>query len=522
MKIERSNIFGIIFLLLSLILFPINAMAGNSPFPAPEETDSSFVTDTAPKLDSYLFVDSSPIVFDIEIKRYVGDTESDGTLSDYQKLIDNKVISASATLRMPVYDVDDDYSGTYYVKEIDKVYFNGHYVGLLSGGNGNWKQNSFAIPIEWIKFPEKGSNGNSPTPAKNEVRINIDTGNGGQRVWAVEIDWAELFFDAMPPIILIHGNGSNGDFWNRMKFVKELESQGIPYDNSINLIAYEQDDDKLNDNYIKTNSKLLRTKIPEKVKEFGAKTIHIAAHSKGGLDTRDYLQRYYNTNQLKVVSFTTISTPHQGSAGADLIRDMKAMNWLLLDVRDLTSLENIVAGLLPYNNGTKNLTTSYCEKFNARNSPYLPSGVIYQSISADADLSGNGKMESSEYMEMIEEDETLTNIYNASVPITIAGFPISIPVGHAGVDIIMQTMYDFLGSVKSTKLDESTKILGITVLQRIQKEPTTSFQKNDLMVTQNSARSSKFTEIGMLKKNHASVAGEDAAELVIQKMKNLQ
>jgi len=429
---------------------------------------------------------------------------------------------------MPVYDVDDDYSGAYYVKEIDKVYFNGHYVGLLSGGNGNWKQNSFTIKIEWIKFPEKGSNGNSPTPAKNEVRIDIDTGNGGQRVWAVEIDWAELSFEAMPPIVLIHGNGSDGDFWKRMKFVEELELQGIPYDNTINLIVSEDDDahDKEHtDNHISNNSNLLRTKIPEKVKELGAKSIHIAAHSKGGLDTRDYLARYYNSNDFRILTFTTVSTPHHGSAGADLIRDMENMNFFILDLADLASLENILALILPYNNGKKDLTTSSCYFFNSANSPYLPSGVIYQSISADADLSGNGKMERIEYMEMIQEDPTLTKIDNATVPITVAGFSISIPVGQAGVDIIMQTMYDFLGSVKSTELvTTKVKVLGIElpVLQRIQKEPTSTFQKNDLMVTQNSARHYKFSEIGALKKNHASAAGKDAAELVIQKMKDFQ
>jgi len=485
-------------LLTLMLLFPVNSMAaGKSPFPAPDETDSSFVTDTAPKLDSYLYVNSSPILFDIEIKRYVGVTNSDGTLKDYQQLISNKVISATADIRMPVYDVDDDYSGSYYVKEIDKIYINGHYMGLLSGGNGNWKQNSFTIPIEWLKFPTKGINGNAPTPEKNEIRIDIDTGNNGTRVWAVEIDWAELAFEAMPPVILIHGNSSDAGFWDRQEFTQILGNMKIPYDNTINLPT----------TTVANNGITLKNEILSVANGMGVQNIQLIAHSKGGLDTREFLSTHYpalkQNNQLKIHTFITLSTPHRGSAGADYIRALELLsNSRLENPNARTELAEYLSDSYNQNqyNANLNLTTSWTKNFNTRN--HLPGDIQYYSVGADADVDNNGTLERNEYQEILDEAEH-PNVWDWYVN------------GR------MNTMYDTLGNFSSVTIQYTGRNTGwprYTPIYELVENPTSSFQENDMLVTVNSARYT-FTFIGQFDKNHSSVADDEVAQGVVGYLK---
>ena len=55
------------------------------------------------------------------------------------------------------------------------------------------------------------------------------------------------------------------------------------------------------------------------VKRFPAGAVHIIAHSMGGLDARCLIARNLNGLAKRVVSLSTISTPHHGSRIADLL-----------------------------------------------------------------------------------------------------------------------------------------------------------------------------------------------------------
>ncbi len=82
-----------------------------SPFTPPEETDTTFVVDAASGLDTdCIFRSGGPLVFDVAVTRVVGDVNADGTLQDAATLIANGVISSTATLTLPVFDVDSEMS----------------------------------------------------------------------------------------------------------------------------------------------------------------------------------------------------------------------------------------------------------------------------------------------------------------------------------------------------------------------------------------------------------------------------
>ena len=156
---------------------------GSSPFNPPEADDSTFVVDAGPGLDTgCTFRGGGPLVFDIEVDRAL-------SAADVASLKSRGLISETAVVRMPAYDIDFDGGGGVYAPERDRVSFNGHAVTpeFLTGGNGIWKLNNFRVPIEWVNFRDPSGS----EPGRNEVRIDIDTANS-EEVWCTAIDWASI------------------------------------------------------------------------------------------------------------------------------------------------------------------------------------------------------------------------------------------------------------------------------------------------------------------------------------------
>jgi len=110
-------------------------------------------------LDQYLFKESSPIDFYID----VDDFKPDPTISPKPKL----------TLK--VWDVD--YVAPVDPPERDRVEINGHALGLLTGANNQWSTPSFEVDPSFI------------VEGENHIQVFIDL-LGDE--WAVEVDWAEL------------------------------------------------------------------------------------------------------------------------------------------------------------------------------------------------------------------------------------------------------------------------------------------------------------------------------------------
>lgn len=97
----------------------------------------------------------------------------------------------------------------------------------------------------------------------------------------------------------------------------------------------------------------IRTKAP-------GQDVNIIAHSMGGLDSR-YLISSIRPKEFRVMSLTTIATPHRGSSAAD---------WILREIGDtsLTHLYKVLARLKIDSGAFSQLTRRYvCGEFNPNN-----------------------------------------------------------------------------------------------------------------------------------------------------------
>ena len=365
----------------------------SSPFPPKTPTDRRFVVNEGEGLDTACtFRAGGPLRIKLPINRVVGDTDGEGRLTDPAGLLRNGIIPKGfVTLSMPAFDVDVE--GV--PPEVDTVYFNGEPIGELTGGNNIWKENTWPIPIDKVRFGRKGEEGQPSAPGINVIEIHIDQASGSEQNWCTRIDWAEITFEAMYPVVMVHGNAESGKFWTRMGFVEPFRQQMIPFDATISM------DPKAAD--ISVQSEQLMRLIKERADQFGVKHLHVVAHSKGGLDMRDFLVqripqlRREQKVELGILSLSTLSTPHHGSVGADYALDANEVGILMGIENSDNPKRAALAKIMPTNPGHPNLRTDYVQQnFNRSNRP-LPTTmsvdgetnpVSYFSFAADANTNG--------------------------------------------------------------------------------------------------------------------------------------
>ncbi|HSF18160.1 MAG TPA: Ig-like domain-containing protein [Vicinamibacteria bacterium] len=437
----------------------------------PEDpNDLVFVTDFVSD-NECRFKTSGPIEFDVGIKRYVGQIdENDGNLVDAAQLIANGFVSQHAILTIAAFDVD---SGVRENPEIDRVLINGVEVGHLTGRKNKWTKSSLLVPIEILRFPERAQPGSSPTPVMNNVRIEIDVGSPpAEARWCTAVDWASIRFKTVSPIIFVHGNGSDGDFYRRQGFAEYLELVGFPFDNSISLVPKA--------NFVHINSEKLNVLIPDLVHSFGVDSVHLVVHSKGGLDTRDYLARFQpqHDDDFRVLSVTSLSTPHNGSVGADilLLNERASIEAAKTEFVAFPSLTNLAALVLGVENGKRNLTTGFAATFNARNLPLLSQDVVFNVVAADADVDGSSAVDTvAEIRGVPLEDPSIARVLSVS-PATAAF------VVDRAYQLLRgtQTIQYVLGSKQILQGTPNEQTISVAKLMNI---PPKSPSHNDTLVT---------------------------------------
>ncbi len=486
------------------------------PLAPRQTTDSRFVGRSPSKCET---TTGGPLTIPVNINRVVGAAAGDGTLSNAQLLMDAHVISQVATLRLPVFHrILTGSTG----ETQDHIRFNGKEIGFLggqaslTGPNEAWTLNSFDVPISFLHFGQRNS-GQAPTPGNNVIEIQVDTQSPfGQENWCTASDWAELSFSAVAPVIMVHGNGQGddgqgGQFWagailgdqTRLqmpfRFIGAFDDASLVYDNSISMKTAT----------IATNGDLLAAFIPRIAAEFGAKHVHIVAHSKGGLDSRDFLARTIPPN-FGVLSLTTLSTPHRGSAGPDYQLD--AVGASATDSDDTT--RTLIGQQSPPNPGTTNIRVSFVEDFNRTNIPLLPTHltvdgeerpVVYQSISADANVDNSKSLAGNPTIEFTET----------------TGIPGQGSHANTTWAFLVEQVYRLIGNVVSTHPEtiNVTTLIGetsVTVPVRIVREKLSpEFIPNDFAVNVHEASVPPFVEITSVKANHSTIAHPDVAKFVI-------
>ncbi|SCU95466.1 LAMI_0F02564g1_1 [Lachancea mirantina] len=131
----------------------------------------------------------------------------------------------------------------------------------------------------------------------------------------------------------------------------------------------ERETDKLRQNF-KPEEIYNRSKVKCKESENEPIKVNLIAHSMGGLDCRYLISNIPNTN-YKVVSLTTVCTPHRGSEMGDFVVNLAD------SLEKSLPVENSLRKLAP---AIYQLTTSYMEDFNAK-TPNDPS-IAYFSYGA--------------------------------------------------------------------------------------------------------------------------------------------
>ena len=494
-------------------------------------SDRYFVESDGPGLDTgCTFRADGPLRIKVKVDRYAGPTDGNGKLENIDELVAAGLICKYAELILPAYDVDydaepyEDWEGRLILPERDQIFFNGDNMRSLHGNNrlflygkdGQWWRNKFLIPIDKIKFPDDpGPLWDGPEPAENEIRINIDVSNPGVQAWCMAIDWAAIKIDIMSPIILVHGNGSDPDFWEDMGFTEGLDDQHLLWNNQISMPAAP----------IRTNANYLKGRIPRIVRSFGVDSVHVVVHSKGGLDTRSYLANHYDVNgDFDILSFTSLSTPHDGSILADLsvVRKEKKKEGHVRFSSDWPNWINAMAMVGGMDDGRPDLQVKRClgrNGFNDGNVWGLPYGTVYQTIGADADNNGNHEIDNwDEYEGMRAESFMLRAAWTVMWGVTTGA---------------MDMMYQILANTAEVEAVEDGQWPvyvggGMPIYVpafRIDRIPTTSFLENDLMVTLQSSmgRGGNFdfrvTAVELFQTNaeardHATVANTATANVV--------
>ena len=231
------------------------------------------------------------IKLSIPIKRYVGEVDDRGYLRDPAKLIENKVVSKTAKIRIWAWDVDSTApSGV--LPERDLVTLNGEDIGeaqpggsrkgaYLKGFEKQWSLNTFEIPIEYLRFPARGTDAKPLQWANNVLGIDVDTLDPQRKTWCVGVQWASISFDAMSPLMLVHGTNAQHTSWTEpiqgQTVVQHLTDLGIPFEYLIDMDP---------NGSAETNAKQLDNRVQEIVKQFGVGSVHFVGHSKGSTDIR--------------------------------------------------------------------------------------------------------------------------------------------------------------------------------------------------------------------------------------------
>lgn len=447
-----------------------------------QANDQLFVADTGSGLDTgCTFRNGSPLLIQVKVERFLGQTNGDGTLANVDALKEAGVVADKARIRFPAFDIDSSAVVPPFAPEVDYVSFNGHRLDRnLTGVNNGWVLQEFEVPVEWVRFPgARGAPGSKPAPAFNEIRIDIDQANN-DLVWCMAVDWVEIEVKSMAPLLLVHGITGDPSTWDTGAR-QYLEQQRIPHDADIQLGPNASVD---------ANGRMLAQIVRDRAISFGSKRAHLVVHSKGGKDSMRYLSTYYDPDAVTVLSLHTLSTPHWGSIHADLAiaaiteEEAESADPDIDEFLDNSYWANAL-GEGPQRPGLDDLQTGVSRAFVAANR--LPGGVILHTFGADADLNNDGRISQAEAHPLldhwaIDEAEVGTN------------------------------MYRLLRNVARITIAHRTSAWGLNEWDEVSPIATTTPQDNDLSVTNTSSNHpQQHSHTGPYNRNHSNI--KDAQSL---------
>jgi triacylglycerol lipase len=486
---------------------PLSEVGPNPSLIAPlKPNDTRFVENSGNGLDTgCTFRPGGPLVISLPVTRVVG-ANGNGSAISLEDMKHSGVLSKTAKLRLPAFDVDLE-GAPGVPPELDLILFNGVQIGSLSGSNETWKMNEFEIPIELVHFATINPGGGAPTPGNNTITILIDQGSGSDVNWCTSIDWVELTFQTISPVILVHGNGQSGQFFVNTGFVSYLQSRGIPYDNSISLETRP----------IYFNAFVLDEQLPGIVQKFGVDSIHLVAHSKGGLDSRAYIQIFRVWHpEFKILSLNTMGSPHDGTLLTDL-QELRAEaatrvgKFGKIEYEGFPLFIRQMLAIAKPDDGLKDLTTKKVATFNSFNVPTL-GNLFITTVGGDADVNGNARID------RFPDEYAGLRSFDLSLQVLDVVNP---ELGRHIID----AMYQVLRNTSSITMSCCRTTITGRRIAKITATPSSEPILNDTLVTIPSATGSQGglfnvtvhsrAYTGAAGRNHANIADADVASQLV-------
>lgn len=255
-----------------------------------------------------------------------------------------------------------------------------------------------------------------------------------------------------------------------MDFIKGLDDELIPYYYDI---THRSD-------YLSVAASDIDKQLPGILKKFGVDSCHFIAHSKGGLDALEYLQIYYPSSKLEVLSLTTLSSPLQGTAHADILaaRDSAAQFIAYFKGFPAPFFVNLIANFFDVGAGedASNLTTWFVFLKMAVWMPLLGAydSTSFDTVSADMELNSDKRI----------------NCFNREA-VSLAGyverFAPRLTKRLCIVSWVADRMYQILLKV-STVRTRWRLFGGLIPYLEVTAVPTSTDQENDVLVTIGSGR----------------------------------
>jgi len=325
------------------------------------------------------------------ITRVVGpgtqDQFNNGFLANWQTYVQNGIVSPYAYM---------SYSGEYssndsMVGSVISIYLNGWLIAQEPVLD-HITADCIKIPIQYVKFAQRVP-GASPNPSNNMIDVSIDgnfaNGDAG-------INLGNLSFQAMAPIILVHGINADELWFKSNSFTTPFDTADAPYASAVFPAST-----------IPESGMALLPVIPELAQQFGATKVHIIAHSKGGIWSRYFLKYGPISTDLSapptpsnfgVLSLITLDTPNNGSVLASLVTgSINVASLLALEAgpEAAAALDIVLELASGYLDQITDLTRGAVENINAElGDPPLEfidvDGTIYTiykgAVAADADI----------------------------------------------------------------------------------------------------------------------------------------
>jgi triacylglycerol lipase len=480
MRIEPMHLSVLLFILAAGLRAAPAPAQTSSPFPPPDEQLGTYVANAGPGLDTgCTFRGGGPLLIHVPLPVLVNPKQlnADGTLKNAAKLVADGVLSAQATVRFPVFDIDDKAVVQGFAPEVDRVSFNGRFKKTLEGFNNTWTDDSLVVPIEELKFGRD-----------NELHIDIDTANPNDELWCMAVDWISVEFEVTPPYVLQHGVAANASSWdeaNAPGALAAMEARGVLY------TRFSLGSANSGNASVAANAAELKTDIGKFLEPLKSKKVHVISHSKGGLDTQA-MQAL--APDFEIVSLSTLSTPHLGSSAADLLLvNKKSADEKINSGADphgyvKAFVEGWTLGQGPQFPALNDLTTAAAK--NALTTGQRGNIDTTYTIGASADANG---------------DDLLTE--SESAPLFPSNF-------HYAAERAWHVLRDF-ASASMTTATVPGKLWGTRTVLTYTTVATSTAQANDLAVTESSANPDYGKPLGNGTGNHLTVKSRDNINIIL-------